>query len=239
MKFLLTSIFFLIGSTLLAQPGLTGYFDVGRNNLSEGLFLRSTALGHYKFEKNTLKAGMQLDLLSNSEKIITGYKVNAERELSIRSFPFSLQAFCIWTSYSELLRETNIGVALQHQRDHFKIMLGNNFRTFSYTKNAINWYSIGEDAPVKIYENWNLMYLFSYYLKPMDNHWNAGISLTNTDHFIINQETNPVMNLQGLYEISSRITLFSEAWYKTAGAFNLNVNYFGFFFRTGIVWDIQ
>ena len=48
------------------------------------------------------------------------------------------------------------------------------------------------------------MYSFSYFLKPTDENWNVGLSVTNIDHFVINQETNPVMNLCGLYNASSR-----------------------------------
>jgi hypothetical protein len=73
----------------------------------------------------------------------------------------------------------------------------------------------------------------------MDNIWNIGFSFTNIDYFIINQETNPVINLQGKYDVSKSLTLFLESWYKSSGAFNLSVNSFGFFFRTGVLWKIK
>ena len=45
------------------------------------------------------------------------------------------------------------------------------------------------------------MYRLSYYLKPADDKWNVCLSVTNIDYFVINQETNPVLNLSGLYKI--------------------------------------
>jgi hypothetical protein len=83
------------------------------------------------------------------------------------------------------------------------------------------------------------MYSFNFFLKPTDEQWNVGLSVTNIDHYIINQETNPVFNLQGFYKLKSPVKLFAQAWYKTAGITNLNLNYFGFFLRTGIIWNIN
>jgi len=83
------------------------------------------------------------------------------------------------------------------------------------------------------------MYLIGYNLKPIDHDWNVGITITNVDHFIINQETNPVFYLHGKYQVSKPLTLFGEWWYKSAEAFNISVNHFGFFFRTGLVWKVD
>jgi hypothetical protein len=83
------------------------------------------------------------------------------------------------------------------------------------------------------------MYSFGYYLKKDDDLWNAGLSLTNIDHFYISQETNTILCLQGFYKPGSQVSLFAESWYKTSGAPNLAINYFGFFFRTGITWTFN
>ncbi|MCD6597395.1 MAG: hypothetical protein J7L04_06895, partial [Bacteroidales bacterium] len=120
---------------------------------------------------------------------------------------------------------------------HFIIRIGTNFKTYALNKKAISNYEIDTDTKIK--ENWNLMYSFSYYLKSFDNLWNVGISITNFDYFIINQETNPVFNLNAWYKPGTPLKLFIETWYKSSGAFNLSVNYFGFFVRTGIIWNIQ
>jgi hypothetical protein len=83
------------------------------------------------------------------------------------------------------------------------------------------------------------MYSFSYSIKPTTHKWNAGITVTNFDHFMINQETNPYVNLKGFFKICSPVRIFAEAWYKTAGALNMSSNYFGFLLRGGIVWNLN
>lgn len=236
---LLFSLYFLSDINLLAQPVMTGFADIGHNNISEVPFIRTSVLGNYQIGKNNVVTGFQADLLSTSSKILSAYTIKAGRELSIRNFPFEIQAFYLYSSYTDVLYETNVGLTFNFQWDHLKMQIGNNFRTFALTKKIVKKYEIEEDAARRIYEKWNLMYMFGYYLKQLENPWNVGLSLTNTDYFIINQETNPVVYLQGLYKMDSRLSLFSEIWYKSAGAFNLNVNYFGFSIRTGVIWDIK
>ena len=221
----------------MAQPRINAYTDVGKNNASDGLFIKTASLASYQFGKYNVETGFQLDLKSHNKNIFSGYRIAASREFMIKDFPIGLQGFSIWTPFSDILRENNWGILLNFRRNHFATKIGTNFRTFAYTQNAIELYEF--ETNTKIHENWNLMYLFSYHLKPIENHWNIGLSVTNIDHFIINQETNPVFNFHALYQISSPLKLFAESWYKSAGAFNLNVNYFGFFFRTGIIWDIN
>jgi len=239
MKFLFLSIFLLTGITLYAQPILTGYADIGSNNISEGLFIKTGTLGSFQSGKNTIGAGGQWDLFSNIERVITGLYLYTQRTLSIKDFKVNLKGFYSWSGFSKLLKETNLGIVAHHRRDHMEFQLGNNFRTYAYTQKAIDQYDPEDNAPVKIHENWNLMYMFAYYLKPSDNPWNLRVSVTSFDHFLINQETNPVVNLMGSVDIKPELVIFSEAWYKTSGAFNLNVNYFGFFLRTGIIWKIK
>jgi len=228
---------FISGTNLIAQPQASAYTDMGKTSVSDGFYIKTAGLAHYQFGKNRVETGFQLDLKSNSENVFSGYNIKASREVQIKNFSFEVQGFYIWTPFSDILRETNLGLLLHVKRNHFIIKLGTNFRTFAFTQNAIKYYELKEGT--KIHEYWNILYSFSYYLKPIENYWNIGLSMTNIDHFIINQETNPVFNLRALYEVSSPINLFAESWYKSAGAFNLSVNYFGFFFRTGIIWDIN
>ena len=230
-------LFFMSGINLLAQPRVTAYIDLGQTSVSNGLFIKTAGLAHYKFGKNIVETGFQLDFKSNNKNTFSGYNIKASRELRIKDFPFEVQGFYIWTPFSDILRETNWGVVLNMKRDHFVMRIGTNFRTFAFTQKAINHYDI--ETSSKIHENWNLIYSFGYYIKSLDNNWNIGLSVTNIDYFIINQETNPVFYLRALYTLNSPISLFAESWYKSAGAFNLSVNYFGFFFRTGILWDIN
>jgi hypothetical protein len=40
------------------------------------------------------------------------------------------------------------------------------------------------------------------------------------------------------YKPKSNLTLYLDTWYKQSGVFNINANYFGYFFRGGVKWDI-
>jgi len=239
MKIFFIFLILLSGLKLFSQPEIKGFADIGRNNVSDGLYIKAATQAGFKFGINAAGAGLQWNLLSNSERVLTGAYIHAQRDISIKDFGFNLKAFYSWAGFSNYLRETNYGILFQHRWEHLEIGLGNNFRTYAYTRKAIDQFEPDDNAPVKIHENWNFMYIFSYYLKPDENNWNLAFSLTSFDHFIIYQETNPVVNLKGLYRITPGLLFFSEAWYQTSGASNLNVNYFGFFFRTGIIWKIE
>jgi hypothetical protein len=83
------------------------------------------------------------------------------------------------------------------------------------------------------------MYSFSYTLNPFEYVWNIAMTVTDIDHFLINQETNPVFNLKGSYRLTTPVCLFAEAWYKSSGITNLELNHFGFTIRTGLTWNFN
>ena len=226
-----------ISVNIFAQQKNTIYVDVGETNMSNGLFIKTTDIFEYKFAKNNITAGTQFDFMSINNKIFTGTTIKYSRDFAIKKIPFEAEALFIYNPFSELIHESNIGLLLSHKQKHFTYRLGTNFRTFKLTKKAIEDDNVTENK--KVHEYRNIMYLLRYNLKESDSEWNAGISLTNIDHFIINQETNPVFYLHGRYNISKPITIFTEAWYKSAGSLNISVNYFGFFIRTGLIWKLN
>ena len=89
MKYLL-SILFLIASVkgVDAQITLQSYFDVGENNVSEGVFVKNSIRGSYAFQKYSVEVGMQFDLHSKNPNAISGFDIIGTRELSIKDFPF-------------------------------------------------------------------------------------------------------------------------------------------------------
>jgi hypothetical protein len=237
----ISGILFILLTTLTrmnlsAQPGLLAYADAGENNVSEGLFIRSALLGHYRSGKNQLEAGVQTNLMNGNNIVLSGYCINGSREFRIKNTVLELNGFWLWSASSELLKATNYGCFIAMKQKHFEIQIGTNFRTLGFRKHAIEEYHIAKDA-TKVHENFNLMYSFSYNLKPSDSRWNTGLTLTNTDYFLINQETNPFINLHGSYHVSSPVCLFAEVWYKNAGSLNMSTNYFGFVIRGGVKWN--
>jgi hypothetical protein len=221
---------------LSAQSGLTVYADAGDYTISDGLFMRSALLGHYRSGKNQLEAGVLTNLINSNNIVLSGYCINGSREFRIKNTFLELTGFWLWTASSELLQETNYGCFISIKQKHFEMQLGTNCRTYSFRRKAMQEFPIKEDNS-KIHENFNLMYSFSYNLKPFDSRWNTGLTLTNTDHFLINQETNPYINVHGSYNVSSPVCLFAEVWYKNAGSLNMSTNYFGFVIRGGVKWN--
>jgi hypothetical protein len=221
---------------LSAQPGLSFYSDAGKNTITDGLFIRSALIGNYKSGKNQLKAGFQTNLINGNNIVLSGYCIDVSREIRIRNTPLELYGFWVWTASSKILQEINYGCYISMKQKHFEMQIGTNFRTYSFRRNAIKDYDIEEKA-AKIHENFNLMYFFSYNLKPSDYRWNAGLTVTNIDYFLINQETNPYVNLHGSCKLSVPVSVFAEAWYKNAGTLNMSTNYFGFLIRGGVQWN--
>lgn len=213
------------------------YTDLGETNASDGFYVRSAGIGAYRLGKYRMEGGLQIDLKSASSNTITGSKIALSREFTIKDFSFETQGLFQYNTFSKNVHEINWGIVFGTKGDHFYYRAGVNFRTFKVTRKAIEDHNIQSNK--SIHEKWNLMYLLGYNLKPMNNPWNIGITLTNIDHFIINQETNPVFYLTGKYQLSTPMTLYAEVWYKSAGAFNISVNSFGYFIRTGIRWTID
>jgi hypothetical protein len=219
-----------------AQPGLTLYSDAGKNTITDGLFIRSALIGHFRSGKNQIETGLQTNLYNGNKIVLSGYCINGSHEFRINNTLLELKLFWLWTASSNILQETNYGSSISMKLKHFEMQMGTNFRTYGFRRMAIEEYNIGKDA-TKIHENFNLMYSFSYNLKSLDSRWNTGITLTNTDYFLINQETNPYLNLHGSYRFSSPVCLFTEIWYKNTGSLNMSTNYFGFVIRGGVKWN--
>lgn len=221
-----------------AQHVLTIYSDFAKNSVSDGLFIKSAFIGNYGLGNYQLKAALQTNLINDNNIILSGYRIDGSREFKFKNTLIEMNGFGLWTVYSDILKETNFGYLMAMKTKHFNVQVGTNFRTYSFRRDAIEKLEI-ENVATKIHENFNLMYSFGYNIKPANHKWNTGLTVTNIDYFIINQETNPYVNLKGFFKVSSTVRLFAEVWYKTAGALNMSSNYFGFLIRGGIVWNFN
>lgn len=220
-----------------AQFESTFYTDFGKNNVSDGLQIKTALLGKFVKEDFKVSAGIQLDLKNPFNKYYTGTNLHLSRETSVRNIIFEPEAFYLLNSFSKNIYEHNFGLLINYKQTHFTYKLGTHFRHFRITGYGANMYNI--DEHLSLTEKWNLLYLIKYQIKQEGHKWNAGLALRNIDHFTINQETNPVFNAFGHIRLSEPFALFTEVWYKSAGALNISVNYFGFFIRTGIVWQAK
>jgi hypothetical protein len=221
-----------------AQPELTTYADASKNVLSDATTLRSAIIGAYKSGNNKIEAAFRTNLLNGSNTIFSGFSINGSREFRMKNLLFSLNGFWMLISPSAVLKETDYGCFISMKQKHFEMKIGTSFRTYGFRKKAIEDYSI-ENGETKINENFNMMYSFAYNLRPAYSIWNTGITLTNIDYFLINQETNPYLNLHFSYKVTSPVKLFSELWYKNAGFLNMSSNYFGYAIKIGLIWKIN
>lgn len=225
-----------VSQKLDAQLYLTTFNDFGRTNVSGGLFVRTAVSAQYQLGKTTLGYGNLFNLKNHTPIFFSGAKVNLSRAIEIKGRIYEAMAFFMYNPYSRHILETNWGLALNTNARHFSYLLGTNFRTSHLTMKVLEDYGINSNTRLR--EKWNLMYLIGYNLKPYENRWNTGVSLTNVDYFFINQDTNPMLSLNAKYRLSVPLTLYMETWYKTAGVFNISADSFGIFFRTGLRWEI-
>lgn len=221
---------------LLAQTSVQVFNDFGNNQSSGGNYLKASTLLEHSYANYQFEAGLQFNLVNTNNVLLSGYKVDIERTFYWQSKQFNVNCFYLSIPFSNLIRETNWGLWASYQFDHLSIQLGTHYRVFAYTNLAKEEFNFIETKPVS--ENWNLIYTIGYNFLKRDNFWNVGLTATNYDHFQINQETNPIINVNGQITLNESIDCFAELWYKTAGTLNLNVNYYGYFLRTGIVWKI-
>jgi hypothetical protein len=225
--------------TVYSQINQDNYIDIGKNNVSEGAFLKLALISSYEIKNYKAQTGILWSFSNQSDKTFTGWFLNASGNFKIKKVPFEACLFYRHNPFSKIMHENNWGILLGYNSNHFRLKIGNNFRSYKLNKSAIKEYGIQNDGSKKILEPRNLMYSFAYYLKPVDHKWNTAASITNYDYFLIQQETNPIIICRFLYNIKPGLNLYSDLWYQSAGLFNMRVNYFGFFFRTGISWQIN
>jgi hypothetical protein len=224
-----------IGLNLSGQPKINLYSEAADNSVSDGLYIRSALIGSYNAGKNHFEAGFENNLINGNGIILTGYVIDASRDFRIGKMQLNVKAFRLWTASSDILQQTNLGCTFSVSQKHFDLLMGTNFRTYRFRRKAFDELWIVENAGA-IHENFNLMYSICYNIRSSYSRWNAGLTLTNVDYFLINQETNPFINLHGSFKIKPHVCLFAEAWYKNAGLFNISTNYFGYAMRGGITW---
>lgn len=231
-------IFFLLFSLpLLSQPSLQLGFDIGENNVSDGVFLTTFMEMNYRFGKYTLEGGMQMNIISNqSSDWINAGILEISRKMTAGRFLFDIHGYFLYNAFSALIHESNFGLLGSTKQGSFKFKLGWGLRVYRLTNYALETYNI--QSGKRFTENLNLLYSAGYQLKPDESKWNLGLCVTNLDNFTVSQETNPMLALYSHYKVSTEIHVFAEALQRTAGIFNISANHFGILFRSGIVWNL-
>jgi hypothetical protein len=221
-----------IDPVIKAQSSLEGYFDLGKSQVSEGFYLQFSDIGSFEKSKWGMDAGYQLGLVQPQNVFFNSWYASPYGKIRIGNIPLELGGEYLWTAISHDLRETNWILFARTTLTHWQLGLGTSTRIYRLSNKA------ADDADSRITEKWNIMYHATYMLKPYENRWNLSFSLRNYDHFIIQQENNPMYNLRFDYKLSTPLSVYSELWYKSAGLMVIKVTYFGMFFRIGLLWRI-
>ncbi len=216
---------------------LSAYSEIGHSNILEGIYLKTSANVLYKYRSLALQTGIQNDVISYNKTVFSGLNINLAHYFSFKQKKFSVKAFFISTILSDFVKERNYGAFLTTENKHFNFKIGTGFKCIGFTQHAIE--TAGINSNENVYEIFNPLYSFSYSLNKPTKLWNVEIGVTNMDNFVVNQATNPMTTVYGYYKLNDKVRLYAEVWYKTAGAFNLHVNYFGLFFRPGIIWELK
>jgi hypothetical protein len=228
---------FCFNPSLNAQFRLDGYLDFGKTQVSEGFYSQISNIGSFEKQKWGIQAGYQCGLVQPQDVIFNSCFGSLYRKFRAGNVPIDLGVEYLWTAISPDLRETNWIIFAGTTLNHWQFGLGTSTRTYRLSNKAANQLSISE-SDKRITEKWNMMYHAIYVLKPYENKWNLSASFTNYDHFIVQQENNPMFNLRFNYKISSPLSLYSELWYRPAGLMVIRVTYYGMFIRLGILWKI-
>jgi hypothetical protein len=236
--FVLVFTCFFIIIKLEAQYRLQNHFDVGKNQMTNGLSINNSTYFDYTFNKTIFKVGARFDILDQTSlnRFVSGLDLIVSHKIPLKKMALNINGQYFINLFSKIITEHNWALYGQLKTAHFEWVAGLHFRAIKLNDRYRDLF--GNDNTT-IYELWNLIYKIKYSLKTEESKWNLGIGITNRDYFVINQASNPMIYLDGKYKIKSQLTLFAEIWLLKAGVMNISANYYGSFLRAGVLWNIK
>jgi len=231
------SVMLLFETLCLSQPSVMSFVEAGQNNTYDRGYFSFSISPSYRLHNDYFSAGVLFTAGGQRENNFGGYYLDYERSFSIHNQAFAVSGFYLWVPFSNELRETDWGITLSYKLPHFRFTLGNNYRTYRFSRAYVRS-DESTSGTYRIIEPGNLVYSFRYNLRKEEEPWNLMFSVTNNDYFMFEQETNPMVILKGTWRIADNLTSFIDLGYKSAGLLCIKVDYFGYFLRLGIKWDI-
>ncbi len=222
-----------------AQFKLQNHFDVGSNSISNGLFISNSTFFDYTLKKTNFKIGTRFDLQTQYlfNTFISGLDLEIMQKFPLKKIELSATLQYFANFFSPIITEHNVALLGGLKSKHFEFLTGVHFRSIVLPKDFI---SLDPNLNNRyIFELWNLVYHLKYSIKPIDHKWNVGLGVSNMDYFVINQASNPMFYVFGNYKIIPNLSIFGECWLQNAGIMNISANYYGSFFRTGLLWKIN
>ena len=220
-----------------AQPSIMSFVEVGQNKIVKRGYFSLAAISSFDFKKNSIDAGVIWTFGGQRETNFAGLSLNAARKFSFLRQSFAISGSYFMQPFSNELRQISYSIILNFKLPHFQFDLGNNYRIYRLSRAFERSNKSGSDNN-RIVEPGNLIYTIQYSVKRREQSWNITVSLTNYDFFIIEQEKNPMALFGGTYQIKKNTSLFIDLGLKYAGFSNYEIEFFGYFFRMGMEWNI-
>jgi len=234
---LLCCLLLLFGTIARGQLQFESALTSGQNQTKPEGFLNMAVCPAYEINNWTLGAGAELAILNPQNTIIDAWKLNAERKITLRKHNFKLYGGFYYRPFSEYMRELNFVLTFKTEAGHFRGLIGNNSRIWRLSGKALEQWPEADSTGTTMKKEWrNFVYDFSIYLKKTGQPWNIGVGISNTNGFIFNQETTPMLFGRYENELSESLQLYAECWLQQAGFANLQAQYYGFFVKGGLIW---
>jgi hypothetical protein len=206
----------------------------GSNYVSSGFYSDVSGEFSVKISDWRVTSAAGVSFSGFQENIFNALKMDVSKDFMLKKTALTGHVFYQWRPFSTILHEHNAGLVVHFLKKKFGYQLGINTRVF----NLINQYSASNNyARTSIWEPFNLMYKISWQHQ-LAQKWDLNASVTNFDAFMIQQETNPMLIANVAYLLSPQTKIYFDAGYLQAGLMNIRVNYFGYFIRAGIQWQL-
>ncbi|MDD2634872.1 MAG: hypothetical protein PHW82_05175 [Bacteroidales bacterium] len=232
-------ILFLSASvTLTAQFKAGAFVSLGVNPIEQPVFVSSGIYASAQYKFISVDYAFDFNINHRDIRAFNAIKTSVNYETDINNSYLKAGVMYMYKPSTELISEQNIAIQIDYLIKKWEFRLGNNFRAYKF-KNGVEDIVNTENETI-IWEKPNIMYMIRYYFLESSNKWNIYLSATNFDWFIIEQEVNPFINAGGYYKNNENgLKLFMDLNYQAAGFNNIRVNYFGFFVRTGFIWEVK
>lgn len=226
------------GIDIMAQFAQMNYVDIGNNYVQDRVYFETASLSAVQYGNLGGGAGV-LFTTSLTNNNLKSLFAGVHYDFTLWKRPLRLDVMYLHGFVTDYVKEMQAAIWLSYRKNRFQLKLGNNTRVYGLTRLGKTQTGEHGSSTDRLTEPRNLMYQFSFFLKPELSRWNLSINLLNFDYFLIQQETNPMISLRFTYWTRNDISLFSDLWYRSAGFANIRVNYFGFFVRSGLKWSID
>lgn len=217
-----------------AQLKVGIWADAGSSQIDVNGFTSVSGETVYSYHNYSLSLGYSTLFTEWKETNSNGLKVDIAREFSINNFPFKVSVFYLNKPISTEIYEWDLGVFIHKNTGNWHYGMGGHYREIRIKSKYSE-----DSSDSKIVEGFNLLYLLRYNIPLKTETWKLHATITDFDRFLLLQETNPMMYVGGDYLGFNNLNIFSEFWYRSAGLNNIQVNYYGYFFRLGAIWKFE